>query len=72
MNLSLVGYAPSENPEIAMAVLVPWAYQGSVDHGANKKLANVFWMLTLSLKRSVTRKAATAKSLFKKWKISMK
>lgn len=38
MNLSLVGYAPSENPEVAMAVLVPWAYQGSVDHGANKKI----------------------------------
>jgi penicillin-binding protein A len=38
MNLSLVGYAPSENPEIAMAVMVPWAYQGSVDHGANKKI----------------------------------
>ncbi|KON87040.1 penicillin-binding protein [Sporosarcina globispora] len=38
MNLSLVGYAPSENPEVAMAVLVPWAYQGSVDHGANKEI----------------------------------
>ncbi|WNF21090.1 penicillin-binding protein 2 [Mesobacillus jeotgali] len=38
MNLSLVGYAPSDNPEIAMAVVVPWAYQGSVDHGANKKI----------------------------------
>ncbi|AGK54930.1 peptidoglycan D,D-transpeptidase FtsI family protein [Bacillus sp. 1NLA3E] len=35
MNLSLVGYAPSNNPEIAMAVLVPWAYQGSVDNRAN-------------------------------------
>lgn len=38
MNLSLVSYAPSDNPEVAMAVLVPWAYQGSVDHGANKKI----------------------------------
>jgi cell division protein FtsI/penicillin-binding protein 2 len=26
MNLSLVCYAPSDNPEVAMAVLVPWAY----------------------------------------------
>jgi penicillin-binding protein A len=26
MNLSLVGYAPSTSPEVAMAVLVPWAY----------------------------------------------
>jgi penicillin-binding protein A len=38
MNLSLVGYAPSKNPEIAMAVLVPWAYQGNVDHRANLKI----------------------------------
>ena len=29
MNLSLVTFAPYDNPEIAMAVLVPWAYQGS-------------------------------------------
>jgi len=38
MNLSLVGYAPSKNPEIAMAVMVPWAYQGAVDHRANLKI----------------------------------
>ncbi|MGP7816255.1 peptidoglycan D,D-transpeptidase FtsI family protein [Niallia sp. 01092] len=37
-NLSLISYAPSENPEVAMAVMVPWAYQGSVDNGANKKI----------------------------------
>ncbi|MEH7178759.1 peptidoglycan D,D-transpeptidase FtsI family protein [Neobacillus vireti] len=29
MNLSLVNYAPSNNPEVAMAVMVPWAYQGN-------------------------------------------
>jgi len=29
MNLSLISYAPSDNPEVAMAVLVPWAYQGN-------------------------------------------
>lgn len=33
MNLSFVSYAPSDNPEIAMAVLVPWVYQG--DFGPN-------------------------------------
>jgi penicillin-binding protein A len=38
MNLSLVGYAPSDNPEIAMAVLVPWAFQGNSDHKANLKI----------------------------------
>lgn len=35
INLSLVGYAPEDNPEIAMAVLVPWAYQGGQGHSAN-------------------------------------
>jgi penicillin-binding protein A len=35
MNLSLVGYAPSDNPEIAMAVIVPWAYQGGRNNQAN-------------------------------------
>jgi cell division protein FtsI/penicillin-binding protein 2 len=35
MNLSLVGYAPYNNPEVAMAVVVPWAYQGSSGHSAN-------------------------------------
>lgn len=38
MNLSLISYAPSDNPEVAMAVMVPWAYQGSVDNGSNKKI----------------------------------
>lgn len=35
VNLSLVAYAPSENPEVAMAVLVPWAYEGEKGHYAN-------------------------------------
>ncbi|MED4205150.1 penicillin-binding protein 2 [Neobacillus mesonae] len=38
INLSLVGYAPSTNPEVAMAVLVPWAYQGKEDNKANLKI----------------------------------
>ncbi len=29
MNLSLVSFAPSDHPEVAMAVVVPWAYQGN-------------------------------------------
>ena len=40
MNLSLVGYAPSDNPEIAMAVLVPWAYTGGTDNRANLNIGN--------------------------------
>ncbi|MGG3470698.1 penicillin-binding protein 2 [Neobacillus pocheonensis] len=38
MNLSLVSYAPSSNPEVAMAVLVPWAYAGKEDNRANLKI----------------------------------
>lgn len=38
-NLSIVSYAPSDNPEVAMAVLVPWAYQGHNDNAINKKIA---------------------------------
>lgn len=38
MNLSLVSYAPSDKPEVAMAVLVPWAFQGKEDNKANLKI----------------------------------
>ncbi|MBB6444933.1 peptidoglycan D,D-transpeptidase FtsI family protein [Bacillus benzoevorans] len=38
MNLSLVGYAPTNNPEIAMAVIVPWAYTGGTDNRSNLKI----------------------------------
>lgn len=40
MNLSLVGYAPYDNPEVAMAVLVPWAYEGSSGHTANLSIGS--------------------------------
>lgn len=36
MNLSFVGYAPHNDPEIAISVVVPWAYQGNTGgHSAN-------------------------------------
>lgn len=35
MNLSLVSFAPADNPEVAIAVLVPWAYQGSTGPSIN-------------------------------------
>ncbi|WP_338453217.1 penicillin-binding protein 2 [Niallia oryzisoli] len=38
MNLSLVGYAPSDSPEIAMSVIVPWAYTGGTDNRSNLKI----------------------------------
>ncbi|HYK71611.1 MAG TPA: penicillin-binding protein 2 [Pseudoneobacillus sp.] len=39
MNLSFVGYAPNDNPEVAIAVLVPWAYEGDEGHHANNEIA---------------------------------
>ena len=39
MSLSMVGYAPAKNPEVAFAVVVPWAYQGHSSNGLNGKLA---------------------------------
>ncbi|MBP3039603.1 penicillin-binding protein 2 [Bacillaceae bacterium Marseille-Q3522] len=50
MNLSLVGYAPSNNPEVAMAVLVPWAYQGSNDPRTNLKIGKRVMDTYFSLK----------------------
>ena len=38
MNLSLVSYAPSDDPEVAMAVVVPWAYQGNSGPSVNNKI----------------------------------
>ena len=32
INVNFVSYAPYDNPEIAMAVVVPWAYQGTSHH----------------------------------------
>lgn len=40
MNLSLVGFAPYDNPEVAMAVVVPWAYEGRSGHVANYRIGS--------------------------------
>ncbi|RTR35282.1 penicillin-binding protein 2 [Robertmurraya yapensis] len=39
MNLSFIGYAPHDNPEVAIAVVVPWAYEGHSGHSANYNIA---------------------------------
>ncbi|MEI2355937.1 penicillin-binding transpeptidase domain-containing protein [Mesobacillus zeae] len=38
MNLSLIGYAPHDNPEVAMSVMVPWAYDSDTGHHANNDI----------------------------------
>ncbi|WP_066052451.1 peptidoglycan D,D-transpeptidase FtsI family protein [Robertmurraya korlensis] len=35
MNVSLISYAPSSNPEVAMAVIVPWVYTGDTGPSPN-------------------------------------
>ncbi|WP_441296229.1 peptidoglycan D,D-transpeptidase FtsI family protein [Bacillus sp. T33-2] len=50
MNLSLVAYAPAENPEIAMAVIVPWAYQGKETHKSNLVIGENVMDLYFALK----------------------
>ncbi|UII57962.1 penicillin-binding protein 2 [Cytobacillus spongiae] len=58
MNLSLVGYAPHDKPEIAMAVLVPWAYQGMNGHTANytigSRVLDTYFQLKKSRETSTT------------------
>ncbi|MDP4164414.1 MAG: penicillin-binding transpeptidase domain-containing protein, partial [Bacillota bacterium] len=36
MNLSIVAYAPADNPEVAMAVMVPWAYSSASGRSTNE------------------------------------
>lgn len=48
---SFVGYAPSDNPEIAIAVLVPWAYQGGSNPGSNLMIAERVFDTYFELKK---------------------
>lgn len=38
-NITFVAYAPYDNPEIAIAVVCPWAYQGKSGYGMNTIIA---------------------------------
>lgn len=38
INLSFVGYAPHNDPEVAMSVIVPWAYTGKANNKAALKI----------------------------------
>lgn len=39
INSTLVGYSPADNPEVAFAVVVPWAYQRGSSHSMNQQIA---------------------------------
>ncbi|MFC9596305.1 peptidoglycan D,D-transpeptidase FtsI family protein [Peribacillus butanolivorans] len=38
INLTLAGYAPNNNPEVAFSVVVPWVYQGKPSDDINKRI----------------------------------
>ncbi|WP_438824315.1 peptidoglycan D,D-transpeptidase FtsI family protein [Bacillus sp. JJ1533] len=38
VNSTLVGYAPFDNPEVAFAVVIPYAYYGNTSHNMNLKV----------------------------------
>ncbi|MFP5109206.1 peptidoglycan D,D-transpeptidase FtsI family protein [Neobacillus sp. C211] len=62
MNLSLVSYAPSDDPEVAMAVVVPWAYQGnsgpSINNLIGRRVLDAYF--DLKKERQNTEKNATS------------
>lgn len=50
-NITLVGYAPYDNPEVAMAVVVPWAYQGNahqMSREVGKKVLDTYFAMKKS------------------------
>jgi len=52
MNLSLVSFAPFDNPEVAMAVVVPWAYQGNTGPSINMAIGKRVMDAYFDLKKS--------------------
>lgn len=54
MNLSLVSYAPFEQPEIAMSVLIPWAYQGNNGISYNNEIGERVYDAYFDLKKERT------------------
>lgn len=59
MNLSFVGYAPHKNPEVAISVLVPWAYQGNNGHSANMDIARRVLDTYFQLKKTAANEQAS-------------
>lgn len=59
MNITLVGYAPADNPEIAFAIVVPWAYQGNTGHIMNREIGAALLDEYFKLKAERAKKAQT-------------
>ncbi|WP_163103409.1 peptidoglycan D,D-transpeptidase FtsI family protein [Peribacillus alkalitolerans] len=53
MNLTLVGYAPYDNPEVSFSVVVPWAYQGRTNgHTMNQDIGRKIMDAYFELKKA--------------------
>ncbi|MFD6439784.1 peptidoglycan D,D-transpeptidase FtsI family protein [Peribacillus sp. NPDC060186] len=59
MNITLVGYAPAKNPEVAFAVVVPWAYQGHSGHSMSKEIGEEIMDTYFKLKKERAKKGNT-------------
>ncbi|PLT31000.1 peptidoglycan D,D-transpeptidase FtsI family protein [Peribacillus deserti] len=59
MNITLVSYAPYNNPEIAMAVVVPWAYQSADGHHMNLDIGRKAYDAYFKLKKERAEKGST-------------
>ncbi len=59
-NLTLVGYAPHDQPEVAFAVVVPWAYQEKSNYPINNLIGEDILDVYFDLKNK-DRKKETAK-----------
>ncbi|MED4691846.1 penicillin-binding protein 2, partial [Peribacillus frigoritolerans] len=62
MNITLVGYAPAKNPEVAFAVVVPWAYQGHTGHSMSKEIGEEIMDTYFELKKERAKKENTETS----------
>ncbi|MDP1419382.1 penicillin-binding protein 2 [Peribacillus simplex] len=62
MNITLVGYAPAKNPEVAFAVVVPWAYQGHTGHSMSKEISEEIMDTYFELKKERAKKENTETS----------
>lgn len=62
MNITLVGYAPAKNPEVAFAVVVPWAYQGHSGHSMSKEIGEEIMDTYFELKKDRAKKENTETS----------
>ncbi len=51
INLTFAGYAPADNPEIAISVLVPWAYESGKGHSKNIEIAERVFDTYFELKK---------------------